>query len=148
MTKPKTPMNVVTLITPSEPQKKKAGRPASLEQPPLPQEILDGMSEIERAHYDFFIEAYSRAYKEKYGRMTPTALINVTQAGLDYVHLLRLQAEQMRTGKIVSQARQHPGIQVRAWLACAGLQEKDFETVQKDETRNETRNLLLKLSEG
>ena len=122
----------------------KRGRPAKLEMPPIPQAVLDGMDETERAHFEHFVASYSQAYKDTHGgKLTPTAEINIVQAGLDYVHLWRLQAKQMTEHDIVSQARQHPGVQVRAWLASAGLQEKDMEAPKKPEDKNRAQLLSL-----
>lgn len=101
--------NISPISTPAEPKKRTVGRPAALEMPPIPQEILAGMTELEQQHFEHFRQAYYDAYKRHYGKITPTAEISITQAALDYVHLWRLQAEQMSTGKLVSQARQHPG---------------------------------------
>lgn len=141
------PMDVTPISSPAQ-RKKKMGRPPTLEFPPLPQEILDGMSELEQQHFDYFCSAYELAYQKKYGKITPTARINITQAGLDYIHLWRLQTEQMTTKKLVSMARQHPGVQVRAWLASAGLQEKDMEQALKPEDeRSATRAQLLSLAD-
>lgn len=140
-------MNVVSIATAAPPRQKKAGRKATLVQPPIPIEVLEGMSELEQEHFDFFVAAYEQAYERKYGKLTPTAQINITQAGLDYIHLWRMQAEQMRSKTLVSMARQHPGVQIRAWLTACGLCEKDLE--QPKQAKNDddfAKNALLGLA--
>jgi hypothetical protein len=104
------------------------------------------MSALEKEHFEYFLYAYEQAYERRYGRLTPTARINITQAGLDYIHLLRLQGEQFQSRKLVSQARQHPGVQLRAWLAAAGLQERDIEQPKQTDEAADTREALLKLA--
>lgn len=142
------PINVTPLSTASIPRPPRVGRPSKLVMPPLPQEILDGMKPIEIAHFEFFRDGYLEAYVNKYGKQpTPTAQICIVQASLDYINLLRLQAEQMKSGNLVSQARQHPGVQVRAWLQSIGLQEKDYEEGKKTDGKDDTRAMLLGLSE-
>ncbi len=148
MSKPSNPpMNVTPISQASEPKKRGPGRPASLDMPPVPQEILDGMTELEQQHFTHFRQAYTDAYKNRYGRVTPTAEIGIVQAALDYVHLWRMQAEQITTNKLVSQARQHPGTSLRAWLQSAGLQEKDMaEPVKAADDKAANRAALLSLS--
>lgn len=128
-------------------EQRRPGRPQALEMPAIPQPILDGMDELEQQHFYHFIQAYTDAYKRKYRKLTPTAEIGIVQAALDYVHLWRLQAEQMQSGKLVSQARQHPGTSLRAWLQSAGLQEKDMEQPVKAEDSGKAANraALMKL---
>lgn len=105
------------------------------------------MTPIEQQHFEFFRDGYLEAYVNKYGKSpTPTAQICIVQASLDYINLLRLQAEQMKSGNLVSQARQHPGVQVRAWLQSIGLQEKDYEESKKTDDKSDAKAMLLSLS--
>ncbi|GHO45162.1 hypothetical protein KSX_33250 [Ktedonospora formicarum] len=105
------------------------------------------MTELEQQHFEHFRQSYYDAYKKRYGKITPTAEIGITQAALDYIHLWRLQAEQITTGKLVSQARQHPGTGLRAWLQAAGLNEKDMmEPVKQEDEKSANRAALLTLS--
>lgn len=148
MPKPANPPLSVTVLSASseQRQKRKPGRPSSLEMPPLPAEILDNMSENEREHFDYFRSAYEAAAIRKYGRLTPTAEINILQAALDYIHLLRLQAEQIKSGTLVSQARQHPGVQLRSWLAACGLCDKDLEEKKEEKKEDGMKEFLMSLS--
>ncbi|GHO55498.1 hypothetical protein [Ktedonobacter robiniae] len=141
------PMNVTPMSEASETKKRGRGRPANLEMPPVPQAILDGMTELEQAHFEHFRDAYTEACKKRYGKITPTAEIGIVQAALDYIHLWRMQIEQIQTGKLVSQARQHPGTSLRAWLQSAGLQEKDMmEPAKQEDEKSANRATLLSLS--
>jgi hypothetical protein len=90
----------------------RTGRKRKAKMPPLPQALLDGMSELEQEHFFFFLEAY----KEDYPGMKPTDIICLHQAALEYINTLRVQAKQLATGEVISMARQHPGVQMRAWL--------------------------------
>jgi hypothetical protein len=140
-------MPVLSLAERAPQRQKRNGRRPNLVQPPIPKEVLDGMSELEREHFEFFIQAYEQAYERKYGKLTPTAQINITQAGLDYIHLWRMQGEQMRSKTLVSMARQHPGVQIRAWLTACGLCEKDLEQPKQAKDSDDfAKNALLGLA--
>ncbi len=78
----------------------------------MPKEIFDGMSQLEKDLFDYFIETF----REKYAIEEGPDLISLYLAGFDYIQTLRVQAEQMRSGQIISMARQHPAVQLRAWL--------------------------------
>jgi hypothetical protein len=80
--------------------------------PALPQALLDGMSELEKEHFYFFLDAYQQDYPS----MKPTDIICLHQAALEYINTLRVQAKQLASGEVISMARQHPGVQMRAWL--------------------------------
>ena len=88
------------------------GRPRKLKMPPMPQEVLDGMTTLERDHYDFFIHAITQDYSIN----KPSDFIALHMAALEYVNLLRVQAKQLTDGEVITAARQHPGVQLRAWL--------------------------------
>lgn len=106
----KTVMNVIKLERPVQ-LEKRTGRRPKLKFPPLPQEIMDAMTDLERAHFEYFIEAIQQDNK-----LRPSDYIGLYAAGLEYVAYLRLQASQMATGELVTMSRQHPGVQLRAWL--------------------------------
>lgn len=88
------------------------GRKRKPKMPPLPQGLLDGMAELEREHFWYFIESYQSDYPQ----MKPTDIICLYQAALEYINTLRVQAKQLASGEVISMARQHPGVQMRAWL--------------------------------
>lgn len=85
------------------------GRPPRIQQPPLPQME---MSEQEHAMQTFFIESYRLDYPD----MLPTDLILLQLASFEYIKYLRVVQEELATGKVISMARQHPGVNMRALL--------------------------------
>jgi hypothetical protein len=80
--------------------------------PPIPQAILDAMTELEQQHFYFVIDGYQQDYPD----MKATDLICLYQAAIEYINLQRVQAKQLKSGEVISMARQHPGVQMRAWL--------------------------------
>src|SRR6266851_2894656 len=92
-------------LTITEPSRYKgAGRPAKLVMPPMPYMPL---TEAEQALYDFFVAAYH----EEYPDLIATDHILLQLAGYEYIKFLRILAEELETGVVISQARQHPGVQ-------------------------------------
>lgn len=121
-------IHVVRLERPVEqPEAPKRGRPRKLKYPSLPQEIFDGMTELEREHFDFFVNAHL----EQYPDMIATDHLALHMAALDYISLLRMQASQLQTGQLVSMARQHPGVQLRAWMDSMSVTRKARGPVNK-----------------
>lgn len=119
------------------------GRPRTLKAPALPQDILDGMTELEREHFKFFIEAYKRDYQIK----KPSDLIALQQAALEYINLLRVQAQQLKSGQVITAARQHPGVQMRAWLSEMGAtRSKRKPDAEEDDEQKEMKEFIRRLS--
>jgi hypothetical protein len=112
--------------------------------PDLPQGILDGMTPLEIQHFEHFI----RAFREDYPDLTQAQLISLTQAAIEYVNLLRVQAQQLETGQVISMARQHPGVQLRAWLDSLGATRKQQgrDTNEGKENEKQLREVLSRLS--
>jgi aryl carrier-like protein len=108
---------------PAQPQ---AGRPKKLRMPPLPKEIREGMSQIEQDHFDFFIQAVREEHKD----LTPVDLICLNMAGLNYINSLRLQQQQLKSGELVTMSRQHPEVQMRAWLDLMSVSRKQRPTTK------------------
>jgi hypothetical protein len=102
---------VVQLDQPA-PSRITTGRRPRPKMPPLPQGLLDGMTALEQEHFWYFIDAYQADYPA----MKPTDVICLYQAALEYINTLRVQAKQLKSGEVISMARQHPGVQMRAWL--------------------------------
>lgn len=119
----------------------KIGRPRkTLKLPPLPQEILDGMTPLEQEHFKFFIASFERDYPG----MTPSDLLCLNQAAIEYINLLRVQATQMQTKQVISMARQHPGVQLRQWLDAMSVTRKQRQATEpkKDKATDEMRAFL------
>ena len=96
-------------LTETEPSKRSVGRPSKLTMPDLPRMP---MTDVEQSLFDYFIEAY----KQQYPDMVPTDHLLLHLAGLEYIKYLRVVAEELETGKVISMARQHPGVNMRALL--------------------------------
>ena len=103
---------VVNQLDEAAPARRTTGRKPKPKMPAFPQALLDGMSPLEQEHFYFFIESY----QQDYPGMKPTDLICLYQAALEYINTLRVQAKQLQSGEVISMARQHPGVQMRAWL--------------------------------
>jgi hypothetical protein len=86
-----------------------AGRPSKLVMPELPKMP---MSDVEQALFDFFMEAY----KQEYPDLIPTDMLTLYLAGLEFVKYLRIIAEELETGHVLTMSRQHPGVNMRALL--------------------------------
>lgn len=112
--------------------------------PPLPQEIYEGMSDLERQHFDFFVEAFMHELPDP----SPIEIICVRMGALDYINSLRLQVEQLRSGQLVTMSRQHPAVQLRAWIDAALRRRKQGgkELTQEQEERASLKSVLLGLS--
>ena len=101
---------VVKPITSVEQVKNKtAGRPARLEMPPLPKMQ---MTEVEQDLFNYFLESY----KQEYPDLIPTDYIHLHLAAVLYIETLRVMAWELEEGRVISQARQHPLVQMRATL--------------------------------
>ncbi len=136
---------VLPLETPRQ-LKRSTGRPKKLQMPPLPEELLDGMTALEQQHFQFFIDAYQHDYPA----MSPSDCLCLYQAGLEYVNLIRVQAMQLKSRQVLSMARQHPGVQLRQWLdqmACTRKARTAGKSPsQDDQDRASLKELLKGLS--
>lgn len=130
-------MNVVKLERPVQ-LVQRTGRKPKLKYPPLPQEIMDAMTDLERQHFEYFIEAIKADNK-----LRPSDYIGLYAAGLEYVAYLRLQASQMATGELVTMSRQHPGVQLRAWLDTMSFSRRKSDPKT---TENKVESALMALS--
>lgn len=119
------------------------GRPRRLKYPPIPNEVLEGMTPLEQEHFEFFIESIRADYKIT----LPSDQIALYMAALEYVNLLRVQAHQLKSGEVITAARQHPGVQLRAWLdSMAATRAKRGPAKDEDEAASALQAGLRKLS--
>lgn len=126
--KPET-LNVTPLrAIPAQP---KAGRPKKLKMPPLPAEVFGGMSDLEKQHFDFFVQAI----REEHPDLNGSDLICLNMAALNYINSLRLQQEQLSSGQLVTMSRQHPEVQMRAWLDLMSVSRKQRGPQKSDADR-------------
>lgn len=110
-------------------QPTRMGRPRKLEMPPMPAALMEGFTELEREHFTFFVEAY----KADYGIKKPSDFIALYMAACEYIQLLRINATSAKTGEVITAARQHPGVQLRAWLDSMGSTRKQRKETKEDE---------------
>lgn len=135
---------VIRLETPA-PRETRMGRPRKLEMPPLPQELLDGFTELEREHFQFFLDAF----RQDYGIKKPSDEIALFNAACEYIQLLRVNATSAKTGEVITAARQHPGVQLRAWLDSMGSTRKQRKDQgEADTEKDEWVKAMSKLSAG
>jgi hypothetical protein len=136
---------VLPLSTPQQ-LTRRTGRPKKLVMPPMPEELLGGLTDLERQHFQFFIDAYQHDYPA----MSPSDCLCLYQAGIEYVNLLRVQAMQLTSKQVLSMARQHPGVQLRQWLdqmACTRKARTAGKSPSReDEDRASLREVLKGLS--
>ena len=126
-----------------EPEEKKNGRPKKTVLPAIPGEVYEQLSDIEKEHFDFLV----LALKKELPNISPLEQICVVLAAMEYINTLRLEVEQLKTGRLVTMSRQHPAMQLRAWIDAALKRHKNKKEVDEDEkNRNEFRNALLGLS--
>lgn len=97
----------LTAVEPAKP--KTSGRPSKPVMPDLP---AMPMTEVEQNLFDFFLAAY----KDQYPDLTPTDQLTLHLAALEYIKYLRVVREELETHKVISMARQHPGVNMRALL--------------------------------
>lgn len=123
--------------TPKEP---KVGRPSKLVMPDMP---TMPMTAGEQAMFDFWIAAF----REQYPDLVPTDQLLLYLAGLEFIKYLRVIAEELETGKVISMARQHPGVNMRALLDQLSVTRKARTAGKQtdDETAKETRAKLDQL---
>lgn len=129
-------------LTDTEPTKsRRAGRPENLVMPPLPKM---SMTDVEQDLFDFFMESYKRQYPD----MVPTDHLLLHLAGLEYIKYLRVVAEELETGKVISMARQHPGVNMRALLDQLSVTRKARTATKKpdeDPDAEELRRFLMSM---
>lgn len=118
------------------------GRPKKLTMPPIPQMA---MNEVEQPLFDYFMQSY----QEQYPDLLPTDLLLLYLAGLEFIKYLRVVAEELESGKVMSMARQHPGISMRALLDQLSVTRRARTQRAKpddDEEAKEIREFFLQMS--
>ena len=109
--------------------------------PPMP---FMPMEEAEKIFFDGFIDEYLTEYPD----MTPTDYRLLFLAAIEYIKYLRIAARELESHQVISMARQHPAVNMRALLdqlnATRKLRSRG-KTPESDEA-TEFRDYLLKLS--
>jgi hypothetical protein len=96
------------------------GRPKKLTLPGEFQQMLDAMSELEQEHYHFYIAAHEKLYPD----LTEVDRLILRLAACDYIKALRMNAEELESGQLLTMSRQHPGVQMRAWMDMLSVTRK------------------------
>ena len=117
-----------------------AGRPHK--RPPMPDLELN---EAESALFDDFMEAFLTAFPD----LTPADYRMLWMAGTRYIAGLRLIKYEMKTGRTISMARQHPLVEMRALLDQLSVTRKARTRGQQGEDPDsaDLKQALLALSE-
>lgn len=129
-------------LLPPPPKEKKVGRPPKLQMPDLPSMPME-------PHEQEMFDYWMAAFKEEHPDLTPTDHLLLHLAGLEYIKYLRVIAEELETGKVISMARQHPGVNMRALLDQLSVTRKARTSgssgKDEDETAKQTRERLAQL---
>ena len=91
------PLTLVDITT-------RPGRPRKLVPPPPPN---FSCNDAEEQHYTYFIQAFNKEYPD----MTATDQITLQLLAAEYIKYLRMLANEIESGQLVSMARQSPGTQ-------------------------------------
>lgn len=123
-------------------QPRKPGRPTKASLPPLPKYPMEPE---EQAIFDAFVKGYN----EEYPDLTDTDQLILHLAAAEYVKCLRVLQEEFDTNKILSQARQHPSVQLRAYLDQLSVtrKQRDKKPAGTDEEKNQAESFLMGLSQ-
>lgn len=82
------------------------GRPRKLKRMPM----LSGLTPAEEILFNDFIEEILQEYPD----ISPSDYRDVWLAAGEYIKYIRVIDKELKTGKVLSMARQHPGTQMRA----------------------------------
>ena len=134
-------LRVRPLNTPSKEEEVKRGRKQKRKVPSLPQEILDGMTELEQEWFHFFVDGL----KDENPDLTDTDQILVLFAGIEMINMLRLDQKQLSSGELISMARQHPGVQFRSLIDLLSVSRKARKNGKSQATQDESDELAKKL---
>lgn len=117
------------------------GRKPKLEVPPFPD---FPMAEDEKKLYEFFIESH----RLEYAPLSYTDEIHLQLAAVAYINSLRVAQEELRSGQVISMARQHPLVQMRAELDLLSFTRKARTQgkTQESPEMKQAREHLMKLS--
>lgn len=120
---------VIKLIDRAAGPAPKRGRPKKNAMPALPLALLESMTDLEREHFHFFIAAIEELYPD----LNKLDRLLVRLMACSYIALLRMEAAQMESGQLVTMSRQHPGVQLRAWMDLLSVTRKQRGKVDKDD---------------
>jgi hypothetical protein len=122
------------LTTTMPTRSRSAGRPPKLEMPELP---ALRMSEIEQGLFDYFIAAYTQEYPD----LIPSDHLILFLAAIEFIKYIRMAAEELESGKLVTMSRQHPGTQLRGLMDQLSVTRKARVAGKRDTTNAEEREM-------
>lgn len=105
------------------------------------------MSDAERRVFDDFITEYMREYPD----LTQTDYRLLHLAAIEYIKYIRIAAQELESGQVISMARQHPGTAMRALLDQLSTTRKQRTRGAKQnepEEAEELRQILLSIGNG
>lgn len=108
---------------------KTTGRPKKLTLPPEFQQLLDSMSPIEREHYELFRDAHYQIYPD----LNIIDKLVVRLMAIEYIKTLRMMAEELESGQLITMSRQHPGVQMRAYADMLSVTRKQRGKAEKED---------------
>ena len=111
----------------------RTGRPKKPVMPPLPQEIRDGMSELEQEWFDYFIYAIRQEHPD----LTPFDLINLNLLATCFISVLRMEARQLASGELITMARQDPRTQYLRLMDSLSVRRRDRKAQKDKEEKDE-----------
>lgn len=105
---------------------------------------LDGFTGVEQFLFDGFIQEYLDEYTD----MSASDYRILFLAGVEYIKLLRIMAEELRSNHVLAMSRQHPGVNMRALLdqLSATRKQRVRGKPTEPEEAQEIRDMLLSLS--
>jgi hypothetical protein len=117
------------------------GRPPKYTQPPIPQELLDGMSDLEKEWYFYFI----KTIKEEYPDLSRFDLIQVhVLLAPCFVSCMRLETQQMSKKELVMMSRQDPRTQFNNLMNSLSVRRRDRKQ-EKHEEKSEVKDYIMGL---
>jgi predicted TPR repeat methyltransferase len=112
--------------------------------PPLPEME---MSAIERDLFEYFLDAYHQEYPD----LIATDHILLHLAALEYIKLLRMIAQELKSGQLVTMSRQSPAVNMRGLLDQLSVTRRARVANKKDantEDERELREMFMAMSQG
>lgn len=122
-----------------QPQEQRPGRKKKPAMPTLP--TLE-MTEFEREWFTYFRDVYQAEYPD----LTDADKLLLFLAAIEFIKYLRVAGAELATGEVISQARQHPGTQMRALLDQLSVTRKARQRQPKEED-DPNADLLLRLAQ-
>ncbi len=113
------------------PNQPKPGRPRKVKLPPLPEEIMDGMTEIEREHFEFFVQEVKAEHPDLMG----TDLIYLNIAAMNYVNVLRSKESELRRRELLGITKTNPETQMLRWIDSLSISRKQRNPGKSAETQ-------------